>query len=93
MNFEGLRKSIQASQMSNALKEAIGLSKGNTDEVFPVSSSNEKDQEEIEFIKGIGCFIVVFQRKYFYQDRNCSVNFDVIPLCVYLQICLQSKMN
>ena len=51
--------------MSNALKKAIGLSKGNTDEVLPVSSSNEKDQEEIEFIKGIGCFIVVFLRKYF----------------------------
>merc|ERR1712018_731517 len=53
LNFEGLRKSIQASQMSNALKKAIGLSKGNTDEVLPVSSSNEKDQEEIEFIKDL----------------------------------------
>ena len=51
--------------MSNALKKAIGLSKGNTDEVLPVSSSNEKDQEEIEFIKGIACFIEVFLRKYF----------------------------
>lgn len=53
LNFEGLRKSIQASQMSNALKKAIGLSKGNTDEVLPVSTSNEKDQEEIEFIKDL----------------------------------------
>ena len=56
--------------MSNALKKAIGLSKGSTDEVFPVSSSNEKDQEEIEFIKGIGCFIVVFQRKYSWVSRS-----------------------
>ena len=55
--------------MSNALKKAIGLSKGNTDEVFPVSSSNEKDQEEIEFIKGIGCFIVVFLRKYLSRSK------------------------
>ena len=55
--------------MSNALKKAIGLSKGNTDEVLPVSTSNEKDQEEIEFIKGIACFIVVFLRKYFIKIK------------------------
>ena len=55
--------------MSNALKKAIGLSKGNTDEVLPVSTSNEKDQEEIEFIKGIACFILVFLRKYLARSK------------------------
>ena len=55
--------------MSNALKKAIGLSKGNTDEVLPVSTSNEKDQEEIEFIKGIAFFIVLFLRKFLSRSK------------------------
>ena len=56
LNFEGLRKAIQASQMSLALKKAIGLNKDTSDESLPesgASGSKEKDQEEIAFIRGI----------------------------------------
>ena len=55
LNFEGLRKSIQASHMSIALKKAIGLNKSSEDDTANESDltvSKEKDEEELTFVKG-----------------------------------------
>ena len=74
LNFEGLRKSIQASQMSLALKRAIGLNKDTDDEALLDSgasaskdkdpNSKEKDQEEIGFIRGTFLQQMFFKSKY-----------------------------
>ena len=79
LNFEGLRKSIQASQMSLALKRAIGLNKDTDDEALLDSgatasnekdpNSKEKDQEEIAFIRG------TFLQQMFLKSRYGSLSF------------------
>jgi len=56
LNFEGLRKSIQASHMSIALKKAIGLNKSSEDDTANESDltvSKEKDEEELTFVKDL----------------------------------------
>jgi hypothetical protein len=56
LNFEGLRKAILASQMSNSLKKAVGLNKSTNEQMSPTETTptaKEKDLEEVAFIKGM----------------------------------------
>lgn len=56
LNFEGLRKAILASQMSNSLKKAVGLNKSTNEQMSPTETTptaKEKDLEEVAFIKDI----------------------------------------